>query len=77
LFAPIYKILGHPHSTPQPQYPSGILICNQHMPLNNHFLPENNLLSDLFALLDHNSMITFRPSNTSQAEAATIPQYAR
>jgi len=47
------------------------------MPLNNHFLPENNLLFDLFALLDHNSMITFRPSTASQAATATIPQYAR
>jgi len=50
---------------------------NQYMPLNNHFPPRNNLLSDLFALLDHNTMITFRPSKTSQASTATIPQYAR
>jgi len=50
---------------------------NQYMPLNNHFPPKNSLQFDLSALLDHNSIITFRPSNTSQAEAATIPQYAR
>jgi len=47
------------------------------MSLNNHFPPKNNLQFDLFALLDHNSMITFRPSNTSQAETAAVPQYAR
>jgi len=52
-------------------------MSNQHMPLNNHFPPKNNLQFDLFALLDHNTLFTFRPSKASQAATATIPQYAR
>jgi len=47
------------------------------MSLNNHFPPKNNLQFDLFALLVHNLMITFRPSNASQTTTAAIPQYAR
>jgi len=50
---------------------------NQYMSLNNHFPPKNNLQIDLFALLDHNTLITFRPSNASQTTTAAIPQFAR
>jgi len=77
LLAPIYKILGHPHSALQLQYPSGILMSNQYMTLNDHFPPKNNLLFDFFALLDHKSLFTCRPSNTSQAATAAISQHAR
>jgi len=61
------KHFGHPHIAPQLQYHLGILIFIQHKSLNNHFPLKNNLLFNLFVLLDHNSM--FFPQHKSQAAA--------